>query len=264
MYFAAYLIDKKLKSNTVKLYLSALRTVLAEEDIKLNEDLFLINSLTKACKIRNDQLTVRFPIQKDLLHLIIKEVRKYFTTRNQPYLEQLISAMMVAGYYGLLRAGELAQGPHTLLARNVHIGVNKKKLLFVLTTSKTHGKGDAPQLIKIASNSDKKNIRKKLPDRGKICPFKTLQDYIKIRPAAKSTEEQFFVFADNAPVKQNQLRDYLHIMLNNLQLPNNVYFLHSLRSGRACDLYKMGLSVETIKKVGRWRSNAVFTYLKSC
>lgn len=98
MYFAAYLIDKKLKSNTVKLYLSALRTVLAEEDIKLNEDLFLINSLTKACKIRNDQLTVRFPIQKDLLHLIIKEVRKYFTTRNQPYLEQLISAMMITGY----------------------------------------------------------------------------------------------------------------------------------------------------------------------
>ena len=141
--------------------LSVLHTVLAEENIKLNEDLFLINSLTKACKIRNDQLTVRFPIQKDLLHLIIKEVRKYFTTRNQPYLEQLISAMMIAGYYGLLRAGELAQGPHTLLARNVHIGVNKKKLLFVLTTSKTHRKGDAPQLIKIASNSDKKNIGKK-------------------------------------------------------------------------------------------------------
>ena len=44
---------------------------------------------------------------------------------------------------------------------------------------------------------------------------------------------------------------------------DTLYGTHSLRSGRTCDLYKLGLSVETIKKIGRWKSNAVFRYLKN-
>ena len=33
---------------------------------------------------------------------------------------------------------------------------------------------------------------------------------------------------------------------------------HSLQSSRACDLMHMGLSVETIKQIGHWRSNTVY------
>ena len=40
------------------------------------------------------------------------------------------------------------------------------------------------------------------------------------------------------------------------------FSVHSLRAGRACDLLSYGVSVETIKKLGRWKSNAVFKYLK--
>ena len=38
--------------------------------------------------------------------------------------------MFAAAYYGLFRAGEIAQGLHIILANNVHIGTNKNKLFF--------------------------------------------------------------------------------------------------------------------------------------
>ena len=43
--------------------------------------------------------------------------------------------------------------------------------------------------------------------------------------------------------------------------PRSFSFL-SIRAGRASDLLRLGVSVETIKRLGRWKSNAVFAYLR--
>ena len=47
-------------------------------------------------------------------------------------------------------------------------------------------------------------------------------------------------------------------------LESHLYNTHSLHIGRASDLSKMGANVEKIKHVGRWKSNAVYRYIKSC
>ena len=52
-------------------------------------------------------------------------------------------------------------------------------------------------------------------------------------------------------------------MLRNSGFNQGLYNCQSLRIGRASDLLKLALSVETIKKLGRWSSNAVFTYLRT-
>ena len=44
-------------------------------------------------------------------------------------------------------------------------------------------------------------------------------------------------------------------------LDHNFYSVHSFRVGRLTYLLKFGLSVETIKKLGHRKSNAVFRYL---
>ena len=65
--FVGYLIHHKgAKSQTVKSYLSATRATLKNNGIKLNEDLFFLNSLTKACRLQNDTFRVRLLIQKPL------------------------------------------------------------------------------------------------------------------------------------------------------------------------------------------------------
>ena len=47
-----------------------------------------------------------------------------------------------------------------------------------------------------------------------------------------------------------------------LCLDPSLYSCQGVRLGYALDLLDMGLSVETIKKMGRWRSNAIYEYFK--
>ena len=192
--FTGFLVNKNLKASTVRTYISAIRGVLAESRIKIKEDSYLISSLTKACKLRNDKAVIRLPISKTLLKLIIKGLNKVFPT--QPYLNTLYKAIFSTAYYGLLRIGEVSESPHILLARNVHIGTNKNKLLLLLESSKTHNKGDKPQIVKINGYPTGEATQSQIQ-----CPFKLMQDYLACRPLARTSDEQFFVFSDNSPVK---------------------------------------------------------------
>ena len=186
--FAAFLIDNKLKSTSVRTYVSAIKSVLVEDNIRVHKDTYLLSSLTRCCKLKNDVVINRFPIRKDLLHLIMNETEKYFSERNQPYLIILYKALFVSAYFGMLRAGEVTKGPHVVLAENIHIGLNKDKILFVLKSSKMHDKGQKLQLIKFSRTTlaDLPKDSTKLTTTTKVraqyclkhCSFCTFKDFI--------------------------------------------------------------------------------------
>ena len=68
--YCAYLIKCGNKSSTIKSYVSAIKAILRDDDYIWNENLLLINSLTRACRIVNDKVKCRLPIQFKLLELI--------------------------------------------------------------------------------------------------------------------------------------------------------------------------------------------------
>ena len=157
--FVDHLIETKKKSTTVKSYVSEIRGILADEGFRLCENSFLLTSLTLACKLINDRVKIRLPIQRLFLELILDKVDVIYPI--QPYLCRVFKAIFVAGYYGLLHISEVAAGPHQILACNVHIRINKDKILFILLTSKTHNKGNLPQTVKITGLS--------ISDHQKLC-----------------------------------------------------------------------------------------------
>ena len=57
------------------------------------------------------------------------------------------------------------------------------------------------------------------------------------------------------------MRTILIQALNSIGKDPRQFRIHGLSAGRACDLLKLDVSVETIKKLGRWKSNAVYSYL---
>ena len=256
--FVGYLICKKLKSSTIKSYISAIRAVLAYIGIELNENRVLLTSLIKACKIHNDCIKTKLPIRKGLLTILIKAVDELYTTNPQPYLTAMYKALFSTMYFGLFRVGELTKSSHTVKAKDVHIGINKKKLMFILHSSKTHDEGNKPQVIKISAVSEVKDCKKSL-----VCPFQLLQNYVNIRKPYRTEEEQFFVMKDRSPVTAHHLRKTLKRLLKLNRLNSAIYTSSAFRAGRASDLLTMGVSVETIRKIGRWRSSAVYTYLKT-
>ena len=89
-----------------------------------------------------------------------------------------------------------------------------------------------------------------------------MREYATKRGSYDNDTEIFFIFSDGRPVSPNQFRSLLKVILNKAGFNPSLYSGHSFRIGRSNDLLKLGLSVETIKKLGRWKSNAVFKYLK--
>ena len=151
--FVGYLVEQGKQSSTVRSYLLAIRSVLAEDNYFLCENQFLITSLTKACRLRNDLVHTHFPIYKELMLILLREIDERFNKANQPYLAVMFTTLISTAYFGLFRIGEETSGSHPILARDVQLADNKRKIFFILRDSKTHGKESEPQLVKISSQA---------------------------------------------------------------------------------------------------------------
>ena len=154
--FVGHLIDQNKQSQTVRSYISAIKGVLAEINVKIHNDDLLLSALTRACKLKNDKVKATLPIRKPMLQVLIKDVFDHLD--DQPYLSHLYAALFATTYFGLFRIGELTSGSHPVKVNDVHIARNKNKFLFVLHTSKTHSEGSGPQSIKISSKKIAKGL----------------------------------------------------------------------------------------------------------
>ena len=254
--FAAYLVDRGRKSSTIKSYISAIKFILKRDNYEWDDSKAQLNALTKACKLQNDIVKIRLPISDKLLDLILFEVDRIHN--SQPYLMKLYQTILVIGYYGLLRIGEMTQSEHQILARNVHVATNKKKIKIILFLSKTHDESSKPQKVTISSEesiNESKNKRY-------YCPFQLTKEYILVRGIEYADKnEPFFLFRDKSNITANHVRILLRQAITNLNLDANLYDCHSLRIGKCVDMKRKNMSISQIMLAGRWRSNAVFRYL---
>ena len=164
--------------------------------------------------------------------------------------------------------GEITKGSHPILARDVHISKNKKKLLFILRSSKMHSKNAKPQIVKIAeipksiTNKSKPNNQTQFSTHR--CPFQILRAFLQARPSFISDKEPFFIFRDRSPVSPNNFTSVLKILSKDGGYDETRYSSHGFRGGRSRDLLEMGVPINTIRKLGRWspKSSSVYAYLK--
>ena len=255
--FVGHLINCKLQSNTIRSYVSAIKTVLREDGYKISEDTYLLSPLIQACKRKNERVFTRMLIQRPLLNMLLNTLNKLYA--DQPYLKAMYRALFSTAYFGLLRVGEVTKSKHVILAKDVHLGINKQKMMFILHSSITHMKCDKPQIIKITSVPLSKKQQLILKQH---CPYHILHEYLLFHDSFRKQDEQFFIFRDRSGVSTANFRDTLHRCLTSANFDSENYSIHSFRAGRSCDLLRKGVSVETIQKLGHWKSNAVFRYLR--
>ena len=170
--------------------------------------------------MKNDCIRTCLPICKGMLKILLTQVQIHYDKINQPYLKILYQTMLSTMYYGLLRISEVAGGKHQhpVKAADVHVGVNKKKFLLILRTSKTHGRNMKPQRVKISASADSSLNHHLMPTTStrtvrNHCPYSLLREYSDYRGGFCNPEEPFFVFADKSPVQPNHLRSCLKQLL---------------------------------------------------
>ena len=136
--------------------------------------------------------------------------------------------------------GELTSGRHPVMVKDVKIARRgtTKKIKFILRTSKTHGKHNHPQIVKITStrkieenSSNRAAHQFYTSDSPKYCPYEILEAYMRIRPKYQDRTEPFFIFKDWSPVKPEDMRKTLKSMINRCQMDANLYNTHSFRGG---------------------------------
>ena len=256
-----HLAENGIQSSTIKSYISAIKAVLSADDYTWNDDHMKLNALTRACRLQNDRVKIKLPIQNSFLELLLFELERYY--ESQVYLEILYRTMMLIQYYGLLRVGEITKSNHVIKAKDIHVPTDttKQKLKLFLYSSKTHTRASRPQEIKIEGNVhllNEKNVQNRRYD-----PYQSTREYLAIRGNYADLDEQLFIFSDGSPVRACNYRKVLKQLLKSVRVNPDFYDTHSFRIGRATDLRKFGYSIEQIKQLGRWRSNAVYRYLRS-
>ena len=244
--FCVHLINQGAQSCTIKSYVSAIKSMLADDNYEWDESFTLISTLTSACRLQNDVVKTRLPIRCQLLEMILFEIDRYYA--GQPYLCILFKTILATGYYGLFRVGELVVSEHdhhTIRAKNVHIAQNKFKVLIVLYSSKTDGGESRPQEIKITSNLQKHKSA------TFYCPFNLIRNYLSFRGGYISEDEHFFIFRDGSRIMHWHIRKLIRTMLQKINIDPSLYDTQSLCIGWASDLLKYGYSIERIHRAGR-------------
>ena len=262
--YCAYLVENGSKSATVKSYVSGIKCLLKLNGYKYDDNKVLLNSLTRACRLINDKIYHRLPIKKSLLEMLLFKLERMCS--KSVYMESLYKAIFTMAYYGLMCASELATESydycmdHAIRACNIHVGVNKSKIMLVLYSSKTHGVESRLQRIKITGT--KGYLMGTSLDKRHFCPFTIINEYMAIRGNYNDDDEHFFIFRGGIKVTQTHIRKILKSALNRMNLNSGAYDLHSFRIGRTMDLFRAGHLIDYVKHTGRWKSNAVYKYIK--
>ena len=145
--YVGYLVKKGMQSATIRSYISGIKAVIQEDGYEWSDKNAKLLALTKNCRLHNDLVKNRLPIQNGLLELILLQVEVMFN--KQIYLEIMWKCLFLIAYFGLFRVGELTLGSHTIKAKDIYVDKKHKKLKIYLYSSKTHGKESRPQSVKI-------------------------------------------------------------------------------------------------------------------
>lgn len=253
--YATFLADIGKATTTVSTYMSAIRYVLQHDGVELNDESCQLASIIRACKLHNDVVSVRMPIGLNLHNLIINEIDNVFLSKGQPYLSSLYKTITAMGYYGMMRILEMV-GKHAVVTEDV-ISRNqlKRKVKCILRSSKTHHRGNAPQIVDIVPDTEVLGTV--------LCPYNILATFSQLRQWRTHPGTQFFVFADGSRVTDRHYRGVLRMILTRLGLPARSFNTHSLQIGRASTLFKRKVPIETIRKLGRWKNiSTAFQYFK--
>ena len=135
MEFIAFLSLAQLAQSTIGSYVSGVRHHLRLNNLPTFENNFMLKLVLKGITNMHASVDLRLPIMLDVLHHMIAAlnlvVANYYDTC-------LYMAVLSAGFFGLLRPGEMVKSEHALLIQNVYF-TQDKVVYFLPTSNPTRG-----------------------------------------------------------------------------------------------------------------------------
>ena len=252
--FAAYL-SQSVSARTIRSYLCAIRfyQIRAGMPDPANTSSARLSYILKG--IQRESVGYRharrLPVTPDLLN----QIHTLWSNDTLSYDRVMLWAAFCLGFFGFMRSGEFTnpssqQLDHcTLLASDIAVDSrqNPQVLTILLRRSKTDQFGQGTQLYLGRTNST-------------LCPVSAVLAYLAIRP---SVPGPLFVFKDGTPLSRSHLVSHLRGALSQLGIDGTNFSGHSFRIGAASTAAHAGFSDSFIQVLGRWKSAAFTTYIRT-
>ena len=164
----------------------------------------------------------------------------------------MLWAAFCLGFFGFMRSGEFTSGNPcdcSLTAADIAIDsrTNPQLLSVFLRKSKTDQMGEGNFLYLGRTGTS-------------ICPVSAMLAYLAVRP---TTPGPLFLFQDGTPLSRSQLVVHLRDALSQLGMDVARFSGHSFRIGAASTAARAGFSDSFIQSLGRWKSSAFKTYIRT-
>ena len=250
--FAASLAGESLCHQTIVSYLSACRyfqILSGLPDLSLSSLPQLSYVLKGARRMSLVPSRTRLPITPELLCGVLS-----VWSRTPPTFDRvMLWAAFPMGFFAFLRAGEftcqsLESFDQSSMLALGDVWVDSHSDPRCLTVKLKQSKGDPfgqGVLIHLGCT---------------LLVSVAVLSYLAIRP---STSGPFFVFSDGSPLSQERLISALFQALKDSGVDPSNFKGHSFRIGAATTAAKAGLSDSLIQALGRWRSSAFMSYIRT-
>ena len=255
--FVSYLANQKLKHQTIKVYLSALRHLQIPEGLG---NPFLPGSFprleyilkgikhTPSVQSKETRLPITPPILKSLWSVWSSQV-------NDPDVVMLWAACCL-GFFGFMRAGEFTcptgnQFDPEAILTHMDVAVDQVQSPSVLAVTLKQSKTDPFRV----------GVRIFMGRTGNLlCPVAAVLAYLAIRPPSPGP---LFIFRDGSYLTRDRLVTRLRAGLLQAGIDASRFTGHSFRIGAAITAAQAGIEDAVIKMLGRWESAAYQRYVRT-
>ena len=240
--FIAYLHLQDVPYSSIMPILSALSYKHKMEGLPDPCKAFKINQLLNSIKKNLHKVDKRLPISIDLLNKIIESL---YLLGLSNYETTLFKAMFSAHFFFALRIGEITDSKHNILINQITISADNIMLNFKsYKHSSSNSNADSPHVVNQSASP--------------ACPVVNINNYLQLRgnkfgPLFKLRDK-----AVSSTVYSNTLKSILKVLGKDI----SKFSSHSFRIGAATYWSNIGFSELQIKRMGRWKSNAIFKYLR--
>ena len=256
--YAAYLADQHLAPQTIKSYLSALRSwqiSLGLPDPRDNSSLPMLKrvqaGINRMRSLRGTPTKVRLPITSHLLRRI-----KRALDASEDLAKHVVWAIASTAFFGFFRLGELL--PDSTGAFNeascltwgdvaVDHRNNPTMVQVHLKRSKCDQFGAGTDVV-VGLTGDE------------LCPVAAIVRYLEVRGSRRSA---FFLHPSGEVVVKAWFVGRVRRILQDLGEDQSQYAGHSFRIGAATSAAMAGLEDSTIQALGRWSSAAYLLYIRT-
>jgi hypothetical protein len=201
----------------------------------------ILTGWKRVSKPKNDE---RSPITIDEMRILKNKLRG---SDINPQDQHMMWSAFTLAFFGLLRVSEFTHSSQSSTEKppalaGCDVSLVADNLFVTIRKDKTNQSGP-PVFMKFKATS------------RSCCVVRSARNYISLRPP-NGSNLPFFVYKDGTFLTRQRLSAVIHKLLG------PTFKSHSFRIGAATTAAEAGFPVDTIRKLGRWKSNAYQTYIR--